>query len=81
MPVESRASHNGRDLHKGTPAQFLGTNRKSAALIIGGTESAVPDLFAQNAVPLCQVFNGAPLMLIEPAREACDEERKWIEER
>jgi hypothetical protein len=70
-----------RDLHKGTSAEFFGTNGKSTALIIGEAESAVTDLFAQSAVLLGQILDGAVLMFIEPTREAYDEERKWIEER
>ena len=47
---------------------------KSTALIIGETESAVTDLFAQNAVLFGQVFDGPLLMLIEPERQATRKE-------
>jgi hypothetical protein len=37
-------------------------------LIIGETESAVTDLFAENTVLLGQVINGVLLMFVEPER-------------
>ena len=68
VPSKQRfRSHDGGDLREGTPTDSFGKDRESTTLIIGESESAVTDLFAEDSVLLGQVIDGVLLMLVQPA--------------
>ena len=47
-------------------------------MIVGEVESALSDLLSQDAVLFGQAFDRVPMVFIEPARDARNEERERI---
>src|SRR6516164_8649431 len=65
MPSQERCRrHDGRQLMKHTPAQFLSPDRQGSALIVIEMQPLASELFAQHAVLLLKIVDHILLSLV-----------------
>src|SRR5262249_16828725 len=82
MPSQKRLwSHDGGELVEELSADLLRFRCQSATLIIVETHAAVADLLSKDPILLDQILDELLLMLVHPAGQRDNDERKWIKER
>ena len=67
-------SNQRRNFVESTPANSLATNRETAALIVGQSESFLAELLLEDSVLLPEILDDCVLLLADPASQGGDED-------
>jgi len=70
VPGQQRGRcHDGAQLMKHPPAQFLGPDGQGAALVVAKAQSLTSQLLAQHAILFLKIVDDLLLLLVQPASQ------------